>query len=105
VSSKQFTYIWEYTIDPERRAEFLSAYKPDGDWARLMSRHPGYLGTKLLRDVDEDNRFLTVDYWTSMSDRDEFREKYASEFDQLDRACEQYTVAETFIGDFLVSGG
>lgn len=63
MSSKQFSYIWEYTVDPARQAEFLSAYKPDGTWAQLMSRHPGYLGTKLLQDVETDNRFVTVDAW------------------------------------------
>lgn len=102
MSSKQFSYIWEYTVDPARQAEFLSAYKRDGTWAQLMSRHPGYLGTKLLQDVETDNRFVTVDYWASKSHRDAFREEFSSEFDQLDRECEQFTVREMFVGDFLV---
>lgn len=101
----QFTYIWEYTIDPARQAEFLAAYKPNGGWAQLMSRHPGYLGTKLLRDVENENRFVTVDHWASKSDRDSFRKEFSSEFDRLDQECEQFTVRETFIGDFFILGG
>jgi len=104
VPSEQFTCLWEYTIDPARKAEFLSAYKPDGHWAQLMARHPGYLGTKLLLDVEAENRYVTVDYWTSKSDRDAFREEFSSEFDRLDQDCEQFTISETFLGDFLILG-
>jgi heme-degrading monooxygenase HmoA len=105
VSSEQFSYIWEYTVDPARKAEFLSAYEPDGDWAQLMSRHPGYLGTKLLGDVEIENRYVTVDYWASKSDRDAFRAEFSTEFDELDQECEQLTLSETFLGDFFILGG
>jgi 2-hydroxychromene-2-carboxylate isomerase/heme-degrading monooxygenase HmoA len=102
LSSDYFTYIWEYTVDPARRAEFVSAYRPGGDWAQLMSRHAGYRGTKLLHDVETENRFVTIDYWVSRSDRDAFREEFASEFNRLDQECEQFTISESFIGDFAV---
>jgi len=105
MSPDQFSYIWEYTVEPTRKSEFLDAYRTDGDWARLMSRHPGYLGTKLLEDVDNDIRFVTVDYWTSKSDRDAFREQFKVEFDRLDHDCEEFTLSETFLGDFLILGG
>lgn len=102
MSSEQFAYIWEYTVNPVRQADFLGAYRPHGDWAQLMSRHPGYLGTTLLGDVEKNTRFVTVDYWVSKSDRDAFREEYSVDFEQLDRKCEQFTTSETFLGDFLV---
>ena len=102
MSAGQFSYIWEYTVDPDRRSEFLGAYNPVGDWAKLMSRHPGYLGTKLLEDVENNNRFVTIDYWVSQSDRDAFREQFKDEFDRLDRDCEEYTTSETFLGDFSI---
>ena len=102
MSRKQFAYIWEYTVDPAQKAEFLSAYGPDGDWAQLMSRHNGYLGTKLLGDIETDDRFVTIDFWQSKSDRDGFREDFSAEFNQLDEECEQFTVTETFLGDFFI---
>ena len=103
MSAEHFAYIWEYTIDPDRRGEFLEAYRPGGDWTQLMSRHAGYLSTQLLGDVENSHRFVTVDYWTSKADRDEFRTQFRSEFDKLDEECEAFTVSETFLGDFLVS--
>lgn len=97
----RFAYVWQYTIRPQRRSEFLAAYAPGGDWTRLFSRDPAYLETVLVRDVDDENRFMTIDYWTSREDRDAFRKRHAEEFDRLDARCEAYTREETFLGDFV----
>ena len=37
MASERFAYILEYTIDPNRRADFLAAYNPEGEWAQLFS--------------------------------------------------------------------
>jgi hypothetical protein len=100
MSSARFVYVWQYRIDPIRREEFLAAYAPGGDWGRLFSPDPAYLGTRLLRDADDDCRYLTIDYWKSRADRDAFRARHASEFDALDRRCEAFTSEETLLGDF-----
>ena len=102
MESARFTYIWRYTIRPERREAFLAAYRSAGDWARLFSRDPNYLGTDLLRNSSDPNEYLTIDYWTSASARDAFREQYAEDFAALDRECEDYTLDEALIGDFVV---
>ena len=104
MSSQQFVYVWEYTIDSSLRDEFLSAYASDGEWAKLMSRHRGYVGTSLFHDTENGNRYVTVDYWLSKSDRDSFRTAFSDEYDQLDQKCERFTATEVFIGDFFVVG-
>lgn len=101
MTSKRLVYIWTYTIDPACREEFLAAYKPDGDWAQLFHRDPAYLGTRLLNDADDAERFVTIDYWTSRSARDAFRSRCREAFDKLDRRCEAFTENETFVGDFI----
>lgn len=101
MTSAQFAYVWEYSIHPERREEFLAAYHPEGEWAALFRRDPAYLGTKLLRDADDAYRFVTIDYWASREDRDAFRVQYRDAFDALDRRCEAYTKHEVFLGDFV----
>ncbi len=100
MKSERFVYIWQYTIDPSRREAFLAAYNPNGEWARLFSRDPSYITTALLHDVDDANRFLTIDYWKSKSDRDAFRQRYSVEFADLDKRCEAFTRKEQFLGDF-----
>jgi len=97
----QYTYIWEFRVTAGRVEEFLRHYDSGGSWARLFQRSPGYIGTRLLRDLNDPLRFLTVDEWQSESHYRAFRERFASEYDALDRACEGLTLAETELGQFL----
>ena len=96
-----YTYIWEFSVTPDRVEEFLSHYASAGSWVRLFQRAPGYIRTRLLRDLHDPLRFLTVDEWQSEAQYRGFRERFASEYAALDRACEGLTVAETALGQFL----
>ena len=104
MASERFAYVWEYRIDPNCRSQFLAAYRPDGEWARLFSKDSSYLGTKLLQDVADEDRFSTIDFWVSEAARDAFRERYAAEFDELDRRCEDFTRQERLVGDYVEIG-
>ena len=101
MASERFAYVWRYTIDPAQRPAFLAAYQPDGEWTRLFSRDPSYLETSLLENVEDEDCYVTIDYWASKADRDAFRERYCDEFDSLDRKCEKFTLEEHFLGDYL----
>lgn len=105
MQSKKFAYIWEYSVDDQRKADFLAAYNSTGTWAQLFRRDETYLGTELLVDDAAPRRFVTIDYWTSKSARDDFRERNRAEFDELDTRCEEFTSSETFIGDFIIAVG
>lgn len=100
MAQERFAYVWRYEVDPELRREFLAAYNPAGEWVQLFSRDPAYIETKLLQDVDDDNVFVTIDYWKSKAQRDLFRERFARAFDSLDNKCETFTRHEQFLGDY-----
>lgn len=95
-----FVYIWEYEVAPEHVGEFERLYGPDGDWARLFRRHPGYLRTELHRDLGRPRRYVTVDYWGSRQARDELRTRFEREWEELDARGERLSVAESHLGDF-----
>lgn len=101
MATKRFVYIWQYQINPAYRPDFLAAYSPKGEWAELFSRDPSYLGTSLLQDADDENRYATIDYCVSQSDRDSFRKRFSTEFADLDGRCEEFTLDEQFVGDFV----
>ncbi len=104
MESEPFTYVWHYTIDLKRQIEFLDAYRSDGEWAQFFSRDPAYIRTELFHDSNRSDRYMTVDYWMSKKARDAFREKFSAEFSVLDKKCEEFTLSERFVGDFVVVG-
>lgn len=95
-----FAYVWHYHVTESKVAEFEAAYGPDGAWARLFREYPGYLRTELLRDRENPHRYVTVDYWRSRRDYQAFRRAAATDFDRIDRACSELTLAEDHFGDF-----
>ena len=104
MNPEQFTYVWQYTVEPARHEEFLAAYRPGGAWAALFARDPAYFDTILIQGVEDRNRFMTIDFWRSAKDRNAFKVRYQDEFDALDAACESLTTDERFLGDFNLIG-
>ena len=65
--------VFRYDVrDPEA---FERVYGPDGEWARSSGRERGYVGTELLRDVEEPDRYLVVDRWESIDAYNAFRRR------------------------------
>jgi heme-degrading monooxygenase HmoA len=95
-----FTIVWRFTIAPESKDHFESAYGPNGAWAVLFARSAGYRGTELLRSTTEPNSYLTIDRWESEAHFEDFRRQFATQYETLDRECEDLTETETFIGIF-----
>ena len=100
VSSDSFAYMWVYRVLPERAEEFVELYGPEGAWVRLFRRAPGYLGTDLYADRDDETRFVSIDRWESEAAFREFRDRFVEEFQRLDREGERLTLEETQIGEF-----
>jgi quinol monooxygenase YgiN len=92
--------VWEFRPRAERRAEFVTAYGPRGNWAQLFQRAEGWLGTELARDARDASRYITIDRWTNRSAYDSFRNRFSAEYAALDAACEEYTVHEERVGEF-----
>jgi heme-degrading monooxygenase HmoA len=96
----EYAYIWEYVVRPEEVSEFERAYGPEGSWAELFRRHPGYLRTELHRDLRRPARYVTIDYWQSREACRAFRREFARAFESLDKRCDLLTETETYLGEF-----
>lgn len=94
--------IWTYRVRRERREEFESRYKGDGDWAKLFARAKGYGGTTLLRDAKEDGRYATLDRWDSEEDFERFKRQFGREYQELDAICDELTETEEHVGVFVI---
>jgi heme-degrading monooxygenase HmoA len=98
-NSARFVYLWEYLVSDDHMIQFQQAYGLNGLWVQLFSQSDGYIRTELLHDVDNPNRFITIDYWVSKEARDKFRIQFAEAFGALDEVCEAFTIEERFLGD------
>lgn len=89
-----FVRVWEYEVRPERRDAFVQAYGPDGDWARLFARHPGWGSTDLYVSTADRNRFVTVDRWVDEASWAAFLAEWAEDYHALDDQLAPLTVSE-----------
>jgi heme-degrading monooxygenase HmoA len=92
--------VWLFSVHSDRVDEFAQIYGPEGEWAQLFRRAPGYIETLLLSDVDEPNRFLVIDRWQDLASFEEFKRAHVAEYQELDTRCEVLTTLEKRIGIF-----
>ncbi len=95
--------VWEFIVKDEAVPAFRRAYGPDGDWAALFRRHPGYEGTILLQDTTTKARFLTIDRWENESQFDQMHHASRQEYSRLDALFGELTVSERKLGVFLAN--
>ena len=97
-----YCYVWSFGVRPEHVDKFTKACGPRGDWARLFQRDPQYIRTCFIRDRAHPARFLTIDFWSSYEAWVSFRERFRTEFEELDKNFEKLTIDEVRVGDFDV---
>jgi heme-degrading monooxygenase HmoA len=61
-------------------AEFERAYGAEGEWAQFFKQGPGYIGTELLRDVENPGRYFVVDRWESADAYNAFAAAHRDEY-------------------------
>lgn len=54
-----------FTYDVQDATEFERVYGSDGDWEQFFRGGTGYIGTELLRDVEQVGRYVVIDRWES----------------------------------------
>ena len=95
-----YVIVWAFRVRPGKEQKFLEQYGPEGSWARFFRGSGGYIRTELARDVADDRRFLTLDYWKSEEEFIEFRKQNLAGYERLDKECEELTEQETRLGAF-----
>lgn len=78
----------------------MKHYGPEGSWVKLFKLDSSYLETILLTDNSKQGRYITLDRWKTKQDYKSFREKYANEYNALDKLCEGLTIEEKFLVSF-----
>jgi heme-degrading monooxygenase HmoA len=97
-----FLALWEYEVKPGCEERFENAYGPAGDWAKLFRSDSKYRETRLLRDPFRSAIYLTLDFWNSRVDYEQFAHK--DDYRALDAAGEELTSKERRIGGYELAG-
>lgn len=97
----EYVYKWEFKVHPGKQHEFEKLYGPEGDWEKLFKKHPGYISTQLLKSTEQENTFITIDYWKSKEDLDEFKSTFKNEFEILEKEGEKLTISEKQVGNYF----
>lgn len=93
-----YLILWEYHIKLETREKFEQIYSSTGAWAKLFKNDAGYLGTELLLDETDPQKYLTIDRWVSKETYESFLEHWKQEYEMLDRQCAGLTELEVLLG-------
>ena len=101
-NSSQYVYVWTFQVKSGCEGQFEETYGVKGDWVCLFRKATGYVRTELLRDRTVPGRYLTIDYWENEMSHQQFRQKFDSDFRELDERCEHLTESEELVGHFAL---
>jgi heme-degrading monooxygenase HmoA len=91
-----------FSYEVRDRAGFERVYGPGGEWVQFFAGARGYVGTELLRDVEQPGRYLVIDRWESAEAYNAFataeREEWMRRVDETRFHYEQELRFGTFEG-------
>jgi heme-degrading monooxygenase HmoA len=70
--------VFRYEV--REQEAFEAAYGPEGAWATFFREGTGYIGTELLHDVEEPDRYLVIDRWESADAYNAFLAEHNEEY-------------------------
>ena len=95
-------FVCEFVVKEEARGQFELAYGPGGAWSKLFARCPGFRGTTVLRDTENLRRYLTIDIWDTLAQREQMLSERKAEYSDLEAAFADWTESRTEVGTFRV---
>ena len=96
--------VLEFIAKKDTRGQFELAYGPGGAWSKLFSRCPGFRGTTLMRDTKNPQRYLTIDLWDTVDQREQALAEHKTEYAELKALFGEWTESVTEVGTFSVRG-
>ena len=95
-----FVALWEFEVKPGCEEKFQRVYGAGGDWAKLFARDTAYRGTQLVKDVEQERIYLTLDFWETREAYEKFKKENVVEYERIDCECESMTERERKVGEF-----
>ena len=94
--------VWEYVVKDENQGQFELTFGPGGAWSSLFAGCPGFRGTMLMRDAENHLRYLAIDNWDTLAQRDQTIAGCEAEYSRLVDSIGDWTRSGAEIGSFRV---
>jgi heme-degrading monooxygenase HmoA len=89
-----------FRYDARDSEDFERGYGPDGEWAQFFRQGTGYIGTELLRDLEEPDRYIVIDRWESIDAYNAFLSEHQAEYLRRSDESRFYYIQELRFGTF-----
>jgi heme-degrading monooxygenase HmoA len=89
-----------FRYDARDPAAFEEVFGPNGEWAQFFRQGVGFIGTELLRDVEEPDRYIVIDRWESADAYNAFVAAHQDEYLQRSDDSRLYYTHELRLGTF-----
>jgi heme-degrading monooxygenase HmoA len=89
-----------FRYDVRDTETFEDVYGPDGEWAKFFRRGAGFIGTELLHDVEEPDRYIVIDRWESIDAYNLFISEHQQEYLERSDESRMYYLQELRFGTF-----
>jgi heme-degrading monooxygenase HmoA len=89
-----------FRYEARDREEFERVYGPEGAWAEFFRQGSGYIGSELLRDLEEPERYLVIDRWETAEAYNAFLAEHEDEYVRRSEEVRLHYVQELRFGTF-----
>jgi len=94
--------VWEFVVREETRGHFELAFGPGGLWGKLFGSCQGYRGTTVMRDTDDQRRYLVVDLWETSESREQALAEHDEAAADLETTLSTWVETRTDMGVFRI---
>ena len=94
--------VCAFVLREECRGQFELAYGPGGAWGELFAQSPGFRGITLLRDTENPRRYLTIEVWDTVEEREQVLDERRDEYAALAAALADWTESRSELGTYEV---
>jgi heme-degrading monooxygenase HmoA len=89
-----------FRYDVRDTETFEEVYGADGEWAKFFRRGAGFIGTELLRDLEDPDRYIVIDRWESIDAYNLFISEHQKEYLERSDESRMYYLQELRFGTF-----
>ena len=91
-------FVIAYSYESRDPDDFERVYGPKGEWVDFFRGGRGFVGTELLRELDNPGRYLVLDRWESRETFEQFATEHQSEYFRRSEEARVYYLQELQLG-------